>query len=106
VVAFVDHHGAVALQQLLRVVQTAQALDHGEVDHAGRLGSAAADLADLVGRQAERLDQLDPPLVQQRLAVHQHQGRQAPGGDDGGPHDGLPVPGGATSTRGALLRWP
>jgi hypothetical protein len=93
VVAFVDHDGAVALEQSLRVVEAAQALDHGEVNHAGRPVSAAADLSDLLRRQAERLDQLAPPLVQQRLAVHQHQRRQVSGGDDGTPHDGLARPG-------------
>jgi hypothetical protein len=64
-------------------------LDHGQVDYTSGPVAAPTELAKLLGIEIERADQLRAPLVQQRLAMHQDQGRQAAGGEDRATHHGL-----------------
>lgn len=78
-------------------------MDHGQVDHAGGLVAAAAELAKLLGVEVEGAGQLRAPLVQQRLAVRQDQCRQAAGGEDRAAHHGLAGSGWGDQSRPCLL---
>jgi len=64
----------------------AQLLEQSNIYDAGGLGPPAAELT---GRDAQVLLDPCPPLLGQDLVVDQHQGRQAPGGDQCAGHDGL-----------------
>ena len=77
------------------VVAAGQGLQGDDVDGAAQLRAAAAELA---GLDAEELSDPGPPLVGQGLAVDQDKRGDLVGGDDRAGHDGLPAPGGATST--------
>lgn len=89
------------------VVTASQALDHGDVDDPGGLVAAAADLTDLrrverVIVEGEMVDEARPPLVDQLLAVDDHQGRHPMVGDDGTPgHTPLPLNKNARADRAA-----
>ena len=60
-----------------------------DVDRAGRLVPAAADLADAGRVDVEVLGEPGSPLVDELLAVDDHEGRRAVVGDDGAGHDRL-----------------
>jgi hypothetical protein len=82
VVAFVHHDLSVVLDQRVDIALARQRLHHGDVDHAGRLGLAAADGADHAFANAKEGLQAFLPLLQQLGAVDQHQGVHAAPGDD------------------------
>ena len=88
-VAFIDHYQAVAVQQGRRVIVAGQCLQHGQVDHPGAPAFAAADLADLLGRQREVGAQPLLPLAEQRCPVDQHEYRCDVAGDQRAGHDCL-----------------
>jgi hypothetical protein len=77
VVAFVDDHQPIAGGARYEIAAVGEALGHGQVDNRGLAVAAAAELPDLVGREAEMLLEARTPLLQQGLAVHDHQGRLA-----------------------------
>jgi hypothetical protein len=89
VVALVDDHVAVVCGQLIDRAVADQALDHGHVDPAGDTALPAPDLPDRLRLHAEEHRELRPPLIEQRLAVDQHQ-RAAPASrGEVGTHDRL-----------------
>ena len=89
-VAFVDDHEAVASCEVGDVVVTGEALDHREVDHAGRPFTSTTDLANLLRVEIEVRQHSIPPLFDERLPVHNHEsGRSAPS-QDGTTDHGLP----------------
>ena len=71
------------------VVAAGEALEHRDVDHAGRLVLAAADLADLRWVEVEVLGEPGAPLVDELLAVDEHERRCAVVRDHGAGHDRL-----------------
>src|SRR6266516_1174903 len=79
VVAFVGDYQPVPTREGHNVGAAGQGLQGDDVDGAFDLLSAAAKLSRL---DPEMLMDTGPPLVGQRLAVHQHKGRSAVGGDD------------------------
>lgn len=83
--ALVDHDQAVAAEEPVEILDRFQALDHRQIDEA----AAAAELTDLLRGQTEKLLQLDPPLLEQRLTVREHERRDSAGGDHGAPHHRL-----------------
>ena len=87
VVALVDNDLAVGAELVGEVVAAGEGLQSGDVDDAGELGSAAAELARF---EAEEVGDLAAPLVGERLAVDQHERGNGSLGDDGTGHDGLP----------------
>lgn len=89
VVAFVSDQMRVAGEHLGEVVTAGQGLQHRDVHDPGGPVVAPADLTDLGRLQAETFGQLSPPLLDQRLAVHQHERGDGPCGDHRTPHDGL-----------------
>ena len=74
VVAFVSDYQAVTRGQLADIGAAGQGLQGDDVDGPAELGPAAAELAWL---DAEELADAGPPLVGQRLAVHQDERRRA-----------------------------
>ena len=88
VVALVDDDEAVVVEDG-RVVAAGEALDHRDVDHSGRAVAAAADLADLRGVEVEVLGESGAPLVDEFLAVDDHQRRHLVVGDHRAGHHGL-----------------
>ena len=71
VVTFVDNHLPIARDDVINAVLADQALDHGDVNPPGTDAVAAADLADLFLVHSQEHRQLSPPLVQERLPMHQ-----------------------------------
>ena len=92
VVALVDDRQPVAGGARYEVVAASEALGHGQVDDRGLAVEAAAELPDLVGGKAEMFLQARTPLLQQGLAVHDHQGGLAMLGEERARHHGLPCP--------------
>jgi hypothetical protein len=88
-VALVDDHQPIAGGERCEVVAAGEALGHGQVDDRGLVVAAAAKLPDLVGRQAELLLQARTPLLQQGLAIHDHQGGLTMLGEERARHHGL-----------------
>ena len=86
VVALVDDDLAVAAELVGDVGSAGERLQGGDVNNAGELGSAAAELPRL---GAEEVGDLASPLVGKGLAVHQHERRHRSLADDGASHDGL-----------------
>ncbi len=86
--AFVYDHQPVPGCGLGKVAAPGERLRHGNIHHAAGL-APTPDLADLLLAQAEVLGQSIAPLVNQRLAVDDHQGRNPVMGDQGTGHDGL-----------------
>jgi hypothetical protein len=87
VVTFVDDDQSVAGGQFGDVVATSKGLQHRDIDHATGLAAAAAELA---CPDAEELTDRSPPLLRQRLAIHQNQRRGCLLGGDGTGDHGLP----------------
>ena len=90
VVAFVDDHQSISCEQLVRLVSAGQTLDHGDVDDARRSVLAAPDHADLAGCYSEMLAEPVTPLVDERLAVDEHERWDVVAGDDRAGHHRLP----------------
>jgi len=70
VVAFVDNDGSIVCRQFGDVVSTGEGLQHGNINDATGLGTAATELARL---DAEVLADALAPLISQSLAVDQNQ---------------------------------
>ena len=87
VVALIDDDLAVGAELVGEVGSAGECLQSGDVDDAGELGSAAAELPRF---EAEEVGDLAAPLVGERLAVDQHERGNGSLGDDGTGHDGLP----------------
>src|ERR1022692_159992 len=63
VVALVDDDQSVCSREVSQIVASGEALDHRNVDHAGRFRSTAAELPDLLGIELEVGDQPIVPLL-------------------------------------------
>jgi hypothetical protein len=83
----VDDDVPVAGEYFGDVLAAGERGQHDDVDDAGELGAATAQLA---GLDAEVRADAVTPLVGQRLAVHEHGRRRRPLGDQRARHDGLP----------------
>ena len=73
-VAFVDNHLPILAHQIADTLAGGQALDHGYIDAPRRFLSAAADLSHFLGAEPQEALKLGTPLVQEGLAVDEHQG--------------------------------
>ena len=98
--ALVDDDLAVGAELVGEVGSAGECLQGGDVDDAGELGSAAAELPRF---EAEEVGDLAAPLVGECLAVDQHERGNGSLGDDGTGHDGLPRAG--RSDQESQLVW-
>jgi hypothetical protein len=73
VVALVNHDESVFSSQLFKIVSTSEALDHSDIDHAELTIATASQLTDTLRRQAEVLRKTIPPLINERLAINDHE---------------------------------
>jgi len=88
-VALVDDHLPIVLDQRIHLALAGQGLHHGDIDLASEFGLAAADGAEhALGDPQKRLQVL-LPLLEQLSAVYQHQGIDAPPGNHRGGGDRL-----------------
>jgi hypothetical protein len=85
-VAFVGDHQPIPGSELGDVIPPGQGLESNDVNGPADLGTATAELA---GCHAEMIADPGPPLVRQRLAVDQHERRNAMRGDHGAGDHGL-----------------
>ncbi len=88
-VTLVDHHESIAAEQLGDMVAAGETLDHRDVHDPGRLGRSTAQGSDLVVGQIEERAEPAAPLVQEFLAVHDHQRRRRTLSDDCAGHHRL-----------------
>src|SRR5690348_1966815 len=72
-VAFVDDDLPVAGHEIRHAIVTNQALDHCDVDPAGRVALSSTDLPDLPGVDAQEHGKLRAPLVEQRPSMYEDQ---------------------------------
>src|SRR5215469_2985131 len=72
--ALVNNHLSIFGYKILDLSFAMQALNNRYVDASGSFGFAPADLADFVDWNFEEHSQAFPPLIEQLLAVHHHQG--------------------------------
>jgi len=86
VMAFVGDDEAIPGGQLRDVVAAGQGLQGNDIDGAAELGPATAELP---GFDAEELGDPGPPLVSERLAVHQDESGDLMRGDDRARHHSL-----------------
>ena len=85
VVALVDDHLPIVLDQRIHLALAGQGLRHGDIDLAGGFGFATANGADHALADAQERLQTFLPLLEQLSSVHQHQGVDtSPGNHRGG----------------------
>ncbi|EXI75345.1 MAG: hypothetical protein AW07_01246 [Candidatus Accumulibacter sp. SK-11] len=94
VMAFVHDQMTVVPDTVIDHAGADEALDQRHVERAVRLVAAAADAADGLGRQSQEACQPFDPLLQQLLAVHEHQRADAAPGDQPRRDNGLAESGG------------
>lgn len=88
-VALVDDHLTVVLDQRHHLPLAGQGLHHGYIDPAGWLGLAASNGADHTLNDTQKGLQPLLPLLRQLSAMHQHQGVDTPARDHRGGSDRL-----------------
>ena len=89
VMALIDDQLAVAAGEFRDPLPTGEGGEHREVHHAAELLATSAELA---GRHTQELIQAGPPLLGQRLSVHQDESRHPAFGDHCARHHGLACP--------------
>ena len=83
-VAFVDDQMAILANDIVDFALARQTLNDRNIDNAGRLAFAAADLTDGFGREIEKGGEPGDPLVEKLPAVDQNQ-RVGPAGGEAAP---------------------
>jgi hypothetical protein len=71
VMAFIDNELPVFCDQIIHNAPVSEALNHGDINDAGRLAYASANLANAVLRQTEKILQARGPLLHKLTAMHQ-----------------------------------
>ena len=88
-VTFVDNYLPILADQIADTLAGGEALDHGYIDAPRRFLPAAADLSHFLGAEPQEALKLGAQLVQEGLAVHEHQGVHPPKGGHVGPQHRL-----------------
>lgn len=100
VVALIDDHLAIAIDERLDLAFVRKGLHHRNVDLAAGLGLAANDGANPIASDVRERQQTLMPLLEQVRAVNQNQRIDSPPGDERRGHDGFTGGGrGAEHTR-------
>ena len=60
----VDDHVTVVGHDVIHLVATSKALDHGDVEFALRLAFSASDLTDFLGLEVQKQRELGDPLLE------------------------------------------
>ena len=74
-VTFIDNHQAVARRKLTDVITAGEALHHDHVHHTFSVASTPTQLTYLLDIKIKMSHKAFPPLVDERLSIHDHQGR-------------------------------
>jgi hypothetical protein len=93
VMALVYDDESITLEDLGRLLTASNALDHRNVDNAGRVVLSSADDPNLTRIEPEVLLESATPLVEERLAVDQHKGGNVVVSNHGASHDRFSGPG-------------
>ncbi len=88
--AFIDDDESVPRGELSHIITPGEALDHDHIHYTLRLAAASTQLADFLGIEFEVGHQTVPPLVDQRLSVHEDERRNVVPGDEPAADHRLP----------------
>jgi len=92
VVAFIHDNVSIASHKVSYAAKANQALNHGNVDLAGRSVFSSTDLPDFFRFFTQEQRKLCDPLIEERLPVNKNERVSTPHGDQKNPYDGLASP--------------